>query len=349
MPTSLQISEAELQVLNYERYHQNLPLIQSRLHAVYAKATMGFSNEVIGTLLGIHPHTVGRSISIYKSEGIEGLLTTGYGTNKSILDPYADEILDSFKQSPPLNVNQARERIAQISGITRSPTRIKAFMKRHGIKYRKLGHIPGKADPHKQQTWLENDLQPHLEQAQAGKRHLFFMDAAHFVWGAFICSVWSVVRCFIKSGTGRNRINVLGLVNAISCEVTYTYNTAYINAEVIIEFLYQFKKKISDLPITIVLDNARYQHCKAVKQVANQLGITLLFLPAYSPNLNLIERLWKFAKKKVLYGKYYPTADEFHTAVITFFEGINTQNLNELKSLITLNFQSFENQRIYQV
>ncbi len=223
-------------------------------------------------------------------------------------------------------------------------------MKRHGIKYRKLGHIPGKADPQKQQEWLGNELQPHLQEAQAGKRHVFFMDAAHFVLGAFICSVWSVARCFIKSGAGRNRINVLGLVNAISCQVTASAVRLYLQ-----HCLHQRRdnywifKKMSDLPITIVLDNARYQHREAVKEVANQLGITLLFLPAYSPNLNLIERFCKFAKKKILYGKYYPCPDEFHSAVITFFENINAQYHNQLKSLLTLNFQSFENQTIYAV
>ena len=64
-----------------------------------------------------------------------------------------------------------------------------------------------------------------------------------------------------------------------------------------------------------ISDNARYQHCEIVKNAAAQLGIQLVFLPPYSPNLNLIERLWKFVKKKTLYGQFYQTAKEFHASI----------------------------------
>jgi transposase len=98
--------------------------------------------------------------------------------------------------------------------------------------------------------------------------------------------------------------------------------------------------------LKIVLDNARYQHCKLVEQAAESMGITLLFLPAYSPNLNIIERLWKFTKKTILYAKYYDSADLFHRAITDFFQTINQKYNAELKNLLTLKFQTFNNKNV---
>ncbi len=92
-------------------------------------------------------------------------------------------------------------------------------------------------------------------------------------------------------------------------------NDTYITADSVCELLRRIAKLNLGMPITLVLDNARYQKCNIVTALALQLNIELLYLPAYSPNLNLIERLWKFVKKKVLYSKYYPNFSEFRNAI----------------------------------
>jgi transposase len=98
----------------------------------------------------------------------------------------------------------------------------------------------------------------------------------------------------------------------------------------------------STLPITVVLDNARYQRCLLVQQTACDLGIELLFLPPYSPNLNLIERFWKFVKKRCLYSKYYPHAAAFQEAILGCISQASSKHKEELDSLLTLNFQTFK-------
>ena len=95
-------------------------------------------------------------------------------------------------------------------------------------------------------------------------------------------------------------------------------------------------------PITLVLDNARYQRNAVVRGLATQLGITLLYLPSYSPNLNLIERLRKFNKRRALYGRYHPIFAEFQAAVQEVLDGLSTSHAESLKSVMTLNFQRFE-------
>jgi transposase len=98
--------------------------------------------------------------------------------------------------------------------------------------------------------------------------------------------------------------------------------------------------------ITIVLDNARYERCALVQSLAQRLGIALLFLPAYSPNLNLIERFWKFGKKQCLYSKYYADHHAFQQAIIACIEQAADKHKEALASLVTLKFQSVKAVRV---
>ena len=145
-----------------------------------------------------------------------------------------------------------------------------------------MGHIPAKADSQKQHEWVENTLTPVIEKAKKNECIVLFMDACHFILQPFIRRVWSKTRLFIKAAAGRNRINVLGALNATSKEVSTLINQTYITAETIVTFLHQLKEQYQNAPIFIVLDNARYQHCELVKKTAESLGITLLFMPPSS-------------------------------------------------------------------
>jgi transposase len=131
-------------------------------------------------------------------------------------------------------------------------------------------------------------------------------------------------------------------LNAITHELVIVANDSYITADSVCELLRKIAKLNLDAPITLVMDNARYQKCQMVAALADQLDIDLLFLPAYSPNLNLIERLWKFVKKKVLYSKYYPTFGEFRHAITDCLNQTHTTYKTELDSLLTLRFQVFK-------
>jgi transposase len=159
--------------------------------------------------------------------------------------------------------------------------------------------IPAKADPEAQAAYLEQEIEPRLDEAQAGKRAVFFVDAAHFVLAPFLGFLWSLTRVFVKAPSGRQRFNVLGALNAITHELVTVTNDTYITATQVCELLYKLAALNLGVPITIFLDNARYQKCALVKATAASLQIELCFLPAYSPNLNLIERLWKFVKRVV--------------------------------------------------
>jgi transposase len=99
-------------------------------------------------------------------------------------------------------------------------------------------------------------------------------------------------------------------------------------------------------PIRIILDNARYQHCAVVMARAVELNIELIFLPTYPPNLNLIERAWKFVKANVLNAAYIETFDEYCERISSFVDCIEIENAERLSSLITDNFQSFDKLKV---
>lgn len=194
-----------------------------------------------------------------------------------------------------------------------------------------------------QQRFLADELKPRLEAAQAGQGHVFFVDAAHFVFGTFLGYLWSFSRLFVRAASGRQRLNVLGAWNAVTRELIAVTNTTVVTTETMCELLRQIAAQGLTGPVTLVLDNARYQRNSVVQALAAQLGITLLYLPSYSPNLNLIERLWKFIKRNRLYGRYYARFDEFRTAIQTCISEVGTTHRSALATLMTPNFQTFQN------
>jgi len=248
----------------------------------------------------------------------------------------------------PPSINEAISKIEELTGIKRSPTRIREFFKVLGIKHRKIGMIPSKANPDIQDEFKKK-LEPRLEEAKQGKRAVFFMDAAHFVLAPFLGYLWSFTRLFIKAPAGRKRFNVLAALNAINHELITVTNDSYINAQSVCDLLWQIFCQNLEVPITLVLDNARYQKCKLVMELANTLNIELFNKPSYSPNLNLIERLWKFVKKKCLYSKYYDNFDSFKLAINNCLAQTDTTYKNELDSLLTLKFQSFKKAQVITV
>jgi transposase len=172
------------------------------------------------------------------------------------------------------------------------------------------------------------------------------MDGAHFVQLAFLGCIWSFTRIFIRSPSGRKRWNVLGAYNVITGQLTTVANDGYITATTVCELLHKLAEQYAGRPIVIVLDNARYQRCKLVEDLAKELGIKLEWLPSYSPNLNLIERLWKFVKKKSLYNVYYETFADFVEGIMDCLRRAETDYKDELVTLMQPNFQDLKNVRL---
>jgi len=169
------------------------------------------------------------------------------------------------------------------------------------------------------------------------------VDAAHFVFGTYLCCLWSILRVFVRAASGRQRFNVLGAWDAVGRTLTTVTNTTVVNTDTMCELLRVVASQGRVGSVTLVLDNAKYQRNDTVQALAAELGLELLFLPSYSPNLNLIERLWRFTKRRAVYGKYHPTFAAFRAAIEDVLDQVPTTHAEKLTSLMTLKFQEFEN------
>jgi transposase len=173
------------------------------------------------------------------------------------------------------------------------------------------------------------------------------MDAAHFVWGTgFLMSVWCFARMFVRTSSGRKRYNVLGAYNAITRKFLSVVNDSYINSSTVCEMLRLLRRSHVGEAVTVILDNAAYQRCKLVQALAVELDITLEFLPSYSPNLNLIERLWKFTKKQCLNNCYYETFEAFKLGIDDCLLNIDKKFNAQIATLMTLRSQTFKNDHV---
>lgn len=217
------------------------------------------------------------------------------------------------------------------------------LLKRLGFTYKKNRLVPSKADPNTQEQfirWFQG-----LRERMGPDDLLFFGDAVHFKHNAEAGYAWSPSGKphLIPSNSGRQRYNVLGAYDPQTQASCILLTEASINQGVMGEFLAQLRTEFPDAQrVYLILDNASYNHAHSVKDKAAQLGIALDYLPPYSPNLNPIERLWKFVRKKFFKDRYRHSFEKFCRQLEAFFDNLDDY-AEQLRSLITENFQRIPN------
>lgn len=202
--------------------------------------------------------------------------------------------------------------------------------------------MPAKADTGKQRIFYEDVLKPLMEQAEASEVTLLFLDASHFVMGCdFLGCIYGTVRRFVLTFSGRMRYNVLGAIDYVTKKVLTVTNDSYITATEVCDMLHKISVEYTGKTVHLILDNARYQKCGAVTELAGRLGIVLNYVPPYSPNLNLIERLWKFVKDE-LRSKYYDDFGIFRERIDSIIESTSDENKGKISKLIGQKVQLFD-------
>jgi transposase len=349
---SLRLSEADAEIIKIERKTENSSLIRDRMEVLHL-LHMGCSRQQTAKIVGCHPNSVTNYVKLYNEGGLEAIRHLSYSYPRHELREVYEQVDEVLEEANCSTVNDAREILASTFGYHRSHEAVRKLLHKRKFKHRKTGTFPGKIDNFEawdaEQEACIKKLEGLIEQAEDEQLDLVFGDAAHFVYGKFSSSCWSKQPKYRPSGHGRHRINVYGAYDVATNQVYTMYNDHYIDAEFMVEYFEWLRDECypdQNRPLHFVLDNARYQHCNYVEQCADRLNIELEFLPGYSPNLNLIERLWKYLKKKL--GKQYHTSKaSFEEGVVNLLAALDEdKEQEELRTLLSPNFQRFEKSQI---
>jgi transposase len=230
-------------------------------------------HQKISEIVGVCENTVRIYLNLYNEHRVEGITKLSFHKPESELVEFSDMIKKNLTEKPPATIKEICNRIKELTGIDRKVTQVAKFIKALGLKRRQVGTIPSKADAEKQEEFKKTKLEVVLEKALQGLIKVYFVDAAHFVHAPFVGFLWSLERLFVKSASGRKRFNVLGALDAATNELIMVTNEAYINAQCVCELMRKLTTGTT-VPVTLILDNARYQKCILVAEMALLLNIS---------------------------------------------------------------------------
>jgi transposase len=280
----------------------------------------------------------------YQQGGTDALLELHYqGKEAKLTDAQQAELAKHLDEHTYLDSNAIRAYIKKTYKADYSPSGVKDLLDRLGFVYKKPTHVPGKLDPEKQKAFVEE--YENLLKTKGENDPVYFVDATHPQQNSIPAYGWirRGTEKLLKSSGGRKRVNIHGAVNIHSLDTIVDF-TKSVNKESSLRLFEKIERKHPDAEeIHIFLDNASYYKAKWLDEQLKlrESKIVLHFLPPYSPNLNLIERLWKFFKKEKLYNRYYEKFEDFVEACKSFFRS-RTKYKEKLRSLLTENFHLYE-------
>jgi transposase len=310
-----------------------------RLKSVVLLGT-GWTVLATAEVLLLDKDTVRAYAQKYQQGGIDSLLTMGHKGSVPKLNPKQLKSLDKhLEKNVYTRVQDIVDYVEQTYCIFYSVQGMTDLLKRLGYVYKKPKKLPGNhPDVDTQLEFI--DKYEELKQTKGQDDPIYFMDGVHPQHNSVAACGWIKrgTTKTLESNTGRRRVNINGVVNIEQLNVVTEF-AERVNAQSTIAL---FKKLLlkhrKAQTIYIICDNARYYRSRLVKEFIAGTKIVLVFLPPYCPNLNLIERLWKYFRKEVLYNKYREKFSDFEAACHNFFDCIKEHREN-LRTLLTENFQ----------
>jgi transposase len=328
------------QIIEIRHLHSKCPVkrFADKLKALLL-LDKGLSCIEVGEILLLDDDTIRKYRNQYLSQGAESLLSDNNKGSQAYLNIGQIESLDEHLQDSVYSDSKGvRDWVAQNFNIMYTASGIISLLKRMGFVYKKPVLTPCKANVEKQEEFVAEyrELKNNLPKGD----QIYFVDGVHPQHNAIAGYGWikKGKTKHLQTNNGRQRININGAINLETKQVIYVEDER-INAQTMIALLKQILKAQKEGKIHIILDNARYYHAMLVKEfLADNLRIVFHFLPPYSPNLNIIERLWGILKEEVVYNTFYLQFCNFKKAVSKFFED-KVWMSEKFENTLTDNFQ----------
>jgi len=298
----------------------------------------GHTHRQVAKILLLDEKTICRYKALYNA-GLDHLLKWEYKGKTTNLSPEQEkELRDHLENHLYATSKEITAYIKIKYNVDFTCDGLVITLHRLGFSYKKTKSVPCKADRKKQKAFVKEykELRKNLK----ADEKIYFIDGVHPTHNTMPAHGWikTGTEKEVKSNTGRKRININGVYSPVDQEVIVR-DDERINSQSTIELFKMIESKHPELAkIYIYSDNAKYYYSKLVRKHLANSRIELIPLPTYSPNLNLIERLWKLFKKNVIYNKYYEKFDQFKNAVFDFFENKIHTIKPELKSLMRERF-----------
>lgn len=299
----------------------------------------GHSAEFIARILILDDSTIRRWYTTYEEDGINGLLIDNYtGGASKLTEKQQQNLVQHLENNVYLTAKEICAFVLKKYNVAYSVKGMTSLLHTLDFRYKKPKHVPGKANIEAQLEFINAYNKLKKKKKEADK--IYFMDGVHPLHNSQPAYGWirKGTEMVIQSNTGRQRLNLNGVYN-IEDHKAIIQETDSINAQSTVSLLEEMMRNQPLGLIYVILDNARYYRSEMVRVfVKKNKRIKLVFLPPYSPNLNIIERLWKFFKKKVTYNTYYEKFAVFREYCLRFFKNLDKYR-SELETLMTDNFQ----------
>jgi len=296
--------------------------------------------EQTAEIFGKHTQTVKNWLSQYLTGGTEKLNTFNYKPKKSYLSrSQINQVIIFVTYENPATVKEVNNYINEKFSISYSVEAVRILLIKNGLRVIRPRTVPGNTpSPEEQKKTVEN----YRQMRQLPDSVVLFGDAVHLIHQNFPGLCWGnpAFPPTAETNSGRKRLNILGVYDPATYSFTHLTGEENCNAERVIEYLELIYKKYCNVSnIYLILDNAKYFHAKKVSEwVDEHKKINLVFLPSYAPNLNLIERFWRFAKEKLVKNKYYKEYKEFRAKVFQFLNHTDDY-IDEFKTLTVEKFE----------
>ena len=296
----------------------------------------GFKPEEVARILLLSVPTVYRYMKEYQDE--QKLTSHHKGSESHLNTEQTQALIKHLKEKTYLCVKEIAQYIQNQYGISYTRSGLTQWLHEHAFRYKKPYSVPCKIDVQKQKEFIEF-YKKLRRMTQQQNIPLYFADGVHPQYQTQLAYGWlykgSQKR--LPNTPKQTRIHLMGGIEIASHHVQIKEFSS-INKDAIQDFLHHLRNQHPLLtPIHIIWDNANDHKNSQVKAVAKELNIELHFLPPYSPNLNPIERLWHFMRKKILYNTYYQSFQAFKIAINHFFHSLSHFE-EDIKSLITEKF-----------
>lgn len=332
------LTAQEVTILKESHYDSVLRKKADRIKAILL-LNDGLSYDKVAQILMLDDTTVRRYEGEYQKTGIDGLLEDHYQGSKAFLTVDLEKKLAwHLKRHTYQTVKEVAFYVQKKYAVSYSVEGMTHLLHKLGFVYKKTKRVPGKLDQEKQKEFKKQ-----YEEIKATKNpqdKIYFLDATHPQHNnmPFYGWIFKGKTKTIKGNTGRKRINLNGALNIEDLTVTVLEEPT-INTTASINLLTEIEKRQKTGVIYAIIDNASYFKSYEFKDwLKSHPRIKPVPLPSYSPNLNIIERLWLFFQKKKLYGHYYATFKEFKETCLDFFDNIQIYR-PELATLLTDSFQ----------